>query len=187
MSIKPKCGAKNRSGKACGKPAGWGTDHVGTGRCRLHGGASLKGSQTPAFKHGRYSKYAPQAISDKLKEYKDGDPLAVEDELAMQRALFANYMQSFEVGIPLTRADIDMMMGWLSDITKTVERVVKMRNDSALTASEVGYLQARVVDVVLKYIDDPDKQEQFVLDLFGSINDISNRDIITIEAKTRNK
>jgi hypothetical protein len=35
----PKCGAK-RHGRAetCTLPAGWGTDHVGTGRCRKHFG-----------------------------------------------------------------------------------------------------------------------------------------------------
>lgn len=35
-----KCGAKTRQGKPCGKVAGWGTSHVGVGRCKLHGGAS---------------------------------------------------------------------------------------------------------------------------------------------------
>jgi hypothetical protein len=32
------CGAKSRSGGACRRPAGWGTNHVGYGRCKLHGG-----------------------------------------------------------------------------------------------------------------------------------------------------
>jgi hypothetical protein len=32
------CGAKSRSGGACRRPAGWGTDHTGYGRCKLHGG-----------------------------------------------------------------------------------------------------------------------------------------------------
>jgi hypothetical protein len=38
---KPKCGAQKRQGapgETCTQPAGWGTDHAGTGRCRLHGG-----------------------------------------------------------------------------------------------------------------------------------------------------
>jgi hypothetical protein len=35
-----KCGAKTRGGKPCQRPAGSGTGHVGTGRCKLHGGAS---------------------------------------------------------------------------------------------------------------------------------------------------
>lgn len=35
-----RCGAKNRQGKPCGLVAGSGTDHLGTGRCRFHGGRS---------------------------------------------------------------------------------------------------------------------------------------------------
>lgn len=35
-----QCGAKTRKGSRCVRPAGWGTDHLGTGRCRNHGGAS---------------------------------------------------------------------------------------------------------------------------------------------------
>jgi hypothetical protein len=34
------CGPRNRSGGPCQRPAGWGTDHVGYGRCRLHGGTT---------------------------------------------------------------------------------------------------------------------------------------------------
>jgi hypothetical protein len=39
-----KCGGKRRAadaeGKLCTRPAGWGTDHAGTGRCKLHGGST---------------------------------------------------------------------------------------------------------------------------------------------------
>jgi hypothetical protein len=38
---KPKCGAKKRQGEGnCMRPAGWGTDHPGVGRCKLHGGST---------------------------------------------------------------------------------------------------------------------------------------------------
>jgi hypothetical protein len=38
---KPKCGAKrHKSKETCKLPAGWGTEHPGTGRCKLHGGCS---------------------------------------------------------------------------------------------------------------------------------------------------
>lgn len=41
---KPKCGGKRRgadsNGAPCSRPAGWGTDHVGVGRCKLHGGTT---------------------------------------------------------------------------------------------------------------------------------------------------
>lgn len=34
------CGAKTRSGKPCSQPAGFGTNHVGVGRCKFHGGST---------------------------------------------------------------------------------------------------------------------------------------------------
>lgn len=36
----PLCGAKKRKGGRCGMGAGWGTNHPGTGRCKLHGGST---------------------------------------------------------------------------------------------------------------------------------------------------
>lgn len=36
----PRCGARTSSGQPCKAQAGKGTDHLGTGRCKHHGGAS---------------------------------------------------------------------------------------------------------------------------------------------------
>ncbi len=44
------CGADSRRlGRKCERPAGWGTDHVGYGPCKLHGG-TLKGVRAQAHK-----------------------------------------------------------------------------------------------------------------------------------------
>jgi hypothetical protein len=63
------CGAKKKRGGLCGRPAGWGTDHPGTGKCKLHGGrstgpkdkakasASQRGNRN-ARKTGEYSREA---------------------------------------------------------------------------------------------------------------------------------
>jgi hypothetical protein len=34
------CGARKKRGGLCGRPAGWGTEHVGYGSCKLHGGCT---------------------------------------------------------------------------------------------------------------------------------------------------
>ena len=45
----PRCGAKKHQGDGtCTQVAGWGTDHVGEGPCKLHGGSTrsvAKGSR----------------------------------------------------------------------------------------------------------------------------------------------
>lgn len=42
------CNAKTRRGTPCRKPAGAGTDHVGFGNCKLHGGATPNGKLSAA-------------------------------------------------------------------------------------------------------------------------------------------
>lgn len=50
----PRCGAKRRDGGSCQRAA----MANGSGRCRLHGGASLRGADHPAYQHGERSKEA---------------------------------------------------------------------------------------------------------------------------------
>lgn len=84
-------GDKRQSEGECTRPAGWGTDHVGFGRCKLHGGS------TPSHrKAGRLRAVEADARSVLAREGVSpiGDPLAKIAELAatadaMQKALAA--------------------------------------------------------------------------------------------------
>lgn len=50
-----KCGGKLRQGGGtCTQPAGWGTDHAGFGKCKLHGGRSPSGEAAAAKAEGRW-------------------------------------------------------------------------------------------------------------------------------------
>lgn len=54
FALAPKCGAKNRQGQPCQKNA------MANGRCANHGGKSLSGIASPAYKgKGRTKKYLP--------------------------------------------------------------------------------------------------------------------------------
>lgn len=80
------CGAKTKgSGSSCQRrPA------KGSNRCKLHGGASLKGTEPPAYKHGLYSKYAGDSLKDVLAELQEADPeelMSVHEEIRLLKGL----------------------------------------------------------------------------------------------------
>lgn len=77
------CGVTKRdgSGDPCKLPAGWGTDHVGEGACKLHGGVTPTGEDNPAFEHGLFSDHLSEQdrrTVGALDEYGDAEKL---DEL----------------------------------------------------------------------------------------------------------
>jgi hypothetical protein len=81
---KPVCGAKTRqedSAEFCGLPAGWGSDHPGIGRCKLHGG------NTGKQRTGAARIKAEQEVRDVLAELDVApvdDPLTALSQLAGQ-------------------------------------------------------------------------------------------------------
>lgn len=149
------------------------------GRCKLHGGKSLRGADVNTFKHGRYSKYAG-ALTEKIDAVSLDNALDLIPELQIQRALFADYMSRFKPGVSLTAGDIQMLMQWGSEIGRMVERIVKMRNETALTGAELTLLAARIADVVSKYIDDPEKQREFIGDIFAGLGQSESANTLAI-------
>lgn len=87
----PVCGAKKRQGGGtCTQKAGWGTDHVGKGRCKLHGGVS--GTLT----HGRYSQVSDKRLAQLIEEIRnDPNPLDVVPELGLARALLRDWLERY--------------------------------------------------------------------------------------------
>lgn len=54
---RPRCGGATRAGGSCTQAAGWGTDHPGFGRCKLHGGS------TPSHRRAAEMKAAEKAVA----------------------------------------------------------------------------------------------------------------------------
>lgn len=161
-----QCSARSKqSGERCKKDA-----VAGTTVCHIHGGKSLKGADSPAFKTGQYSRYR-QHLSDKIRAKlptADDNPFDLLPELEVQRTLFADYLSRFHSG-NFTADDIQRLIDWSSDIGKMVERIAKQRNEDALTGAELAFLAARIADVVTRHIHDPERQRAFIADLFAEI------------------
>lgn len=88
------CGANTKQATAkyrtCHRPAGWGTEHPGEGKCKLHGGA------TP-IKHGRYSSIQHPRIRELIAKHEaDPDPLNVLPELGLARAFLEDFIERYQ-------------------------------------------------------------------------------------------
>lgn len=79
---RPLCGARLRQGEGnCRKPAGWGTEHPGYGKCRLHGGSTA--SQTTRANRQRVEAEARSVLAE-IGATSVDDPLAALLRLAGQ-------------------------------------------------------------------------------------------------------
>jgi hypothetical protein len=105
----PKCGAKKRSGGLCTQIAGWGTDHAGEGRCKLHGGSS-------PIKHGRYSTIKRPRLKEILESLEsDPDPLDLSPELRLLRALILDYIERYD-------EQTDALIAWHASFSTGFEK-----------------------------------------------------------------
>lgn len=88
------CGAKAKStGEPCQQPAG------PNGRCRYHGGKSLKGAAHPNLKTGRWSKDVPTRIAARLEEaLNDPDLLSLNDEIRLNDARIGELVAALDTG-----------------------------------------------------------------------------------------
>jgi len=140
MTDYENCGATNRQDEPCGLPAGWGTDHVGDGRCKLHGGnaGAPKGEANGNFKSGAWSKYVD--YDDDVKEAvaattDDGD-VAVLEELRDER--LARYYQHLKYlseseGVSIAKEILDTIDAGQevdADMVSQLAKVIGVSSDS---------------------------------------------------------
>lgn len=109
----PTCGAKNRAGNPCKQPAGWGTDHPGQGKCKLHGGKSL-------IKHGRYSTIQRPRIRELLEQHEnDPEPMNLLPEVQLLRSLITDFVERYD---EVTDAVLAWHNSWGEEYRKAVDR-----------------------------------------------------------------
>lgn len=119
-----ECGGKTNSGGKCKRPAGWGTDHAGEGKCKLHGGASLRGADHPNFKHGLYTPHTPKKIQAKVDTFLNADPFDLTHELALLRGLLSEFLSRFEFS-NIDSGSILTMSSIVNDIRRLVDTIAK--------------------------------------------------------------
>jgi len=155
-------------GNRCSLTAGWGTDHLGTGRCKLHGGADIAGRVLRKATHGLTSKYLRKRVEDKVDKYlADPAPLDLSREIATSRALL-----EFLCDWILDQGDVELFIervpGLLTLIDNTgrlVDRAAMIEKRYAMTAAQVLYVESVFIDILNNYILDPRQREKIAAEL----------------------
>ena len=162
-----RCGAKTRSGTPC---KSWAMEN---GRCRMHGGTN---PGRPII-HGRYSVKHRESLNSKMQEFlSDPAPANLMPELAIQRALLEEFLDKVTDG-PVSAKTTEHIFDMTESISRLVERITRMLNQTAITQMDIHYLQTILTDLIMKYIDDPSKRVEFMAELraaFGA-NHRANR------------
>lgn len=111
---KPKCGAKKRQGEGnCTRPAGWGTDHPGTGRCKLHGGGTVSHRTAAITEQAKRLLYKHDAtpVADPLEALQRlaGRALALEETIGGIVNDLRSYRYETETGGEQLRAEVAIL------------------------------------------------------------------------------
>ena len=156
---------KNQDHLRCTHPAGYMTDHPGMGACKYHGGAKKR----PTISTGVYAVQTKKRLREKIDEYmlKSRDELLdLTEHLAAARAIFDDFIIAFpdtsseEYGLWFNRFN-----GILSTIGNLVDKISKIDSRNTLTAAQVLYLRATMIDILLKYLPDPDMREHVIKEI----------------------
>jgi hypothetical protein len=160
------CGAKTRAGGRCKQTAGWGTDHVGEGRCKLHGGAAKRGADSPRFKHGMYAEHVtPKEL------------LSFEDFVARHEFTKAspnelwNLYKAHEVltaagfiSLPVRLKAANDIVNWKAKYYE-IEHGKKETLEIVFSQPEIEALVDLVASIILKYV--PEEKQKAALDEFN--------------------
>lgn len=135
----------------CSLPAGWGTDHVGVGRCRLHGGSvPIKhGGRSKLRRYGRL-KHRLGDLVEEFEQEDEDEALDLLPELAAARAIFVDFVNRHEELVEALIAwhsDGDQKPGkvpslhsavrYLSEITKIAKRIEDIRSQNAISRPDL--------------------------------------------------
>lgn len=89
-----QCNARtpNNEEGYCKLPAGYGTDHLGEGRCKYHGGSAGR-----PIVHGLYSSKLPSTVRDEFDKLSKNPQLVdLNQELALVKTLLSNFLKNIE-------------------------------------------------------------------------------------------
>lgn len=168
MKAKPKgnvCGAKLRGKNAfCQKPP------MANGRCRLHGGTTPSGPDSPHFKTGKWAYAFKNRMAKRFSELqKDKNPLDMIADLNVQRTMLDEYVAQTTGRKKIRLSDLRNAADMAKDTVKSAAIIAQTRQKNALTLAELRFIQKGMMMLLEKYVPDPDQRRNFIADLTALI------------------
>ena len=152
------------------QPAGFDTWHIGTGACEKHD----KTADHSKKNRRQHQSAMGNRLKSAINEYLTKDKISLMDltkELAATRAIMDYMLETFDPENEEFKFDV-----WIRHFTNAigalsnlVERISRVDNRNALTAAEVLFIKATMVDLFMKYIPDPVAREQAAKELANRI------------------
>jgi hypothetical protein len=159
------CGAKLRGKNTyCQKPP------MANGRCKLHGGKTPSGPDSPHFKHGRYADAFKGTMAQRFaKLQEDATPLDAISDLNVQRTMLATYIETAGAKKTVRLSDLVNAADMAKDAVKSAAIIAQTRQKDALTLAELKFLQKGMMILMEKYVPDPNNRRNFIADLYALI------------------
>jgi len=163
------CNARLRyKGGYCDKPAGWGTEHEGTGRCKLHGGAANAGRPKQTYTP---SEFISNDILEKFEGVVQSDPLSIsnlDNEITVLRSIFYQYLKQCQTEGKLPHST------YLKQYTEAFSKLIDLKNKvenqsnprNITTNVFITYVN-QVTDIIRKNVSDRVTLDRIVHDLEG--------------------
>lgn len=170
-AITRQCEATSkRSGKRCRK-------HAMRGRnvCLAHGGKTPRGTASPHFKTGRYSRSLPGRLVAAYEEaFNDPRLLSLRDEIALIQAMTCQTLSQLDDDTPATKRrrifrDIRKLIEQRRRLVDSeVKHIVLARE--TITAEEAMSLMHAMVAIVTRYIPDPKDRAAIAEEMHALLN-----------------
>lgn len=157
------CNARTPNGY-CKQRAGFGTNHLGTGRCKYHGGSS---DGRPVVT-GAYSSYLNSTVGNEFKKIVEDEKLvSLTSELAVVKAMLTDLLNNIK-----ERMDEDGSNWWTQEIVTQFGSKSEISPEAKLLMNltdNIGRLATRITDAEEKMSKNFD-----VRNIFAVITQIKN-------------
>lgn len=158
------CGAEKKNGGTCGRPAGWGTDHLGVGHCRTHRGTQeIVG--VGVLKNSLVRSITYPGIQEEFKRLsEDRDVFDLREHIHLMEAIIVTILNKAQ-----TMEDLGQVIKYVQATSKTIQALDEIEHGRRLVIDIQGLniIFAKVTEVIHRYVPDSYTRDLIGKDLAG--------------------